>query len=441
MTTPPTTSLKEVARQIFAATLAEVDIARAFARKINRQQHLLTLGTDTLDLSRYKKILTISFGKAAWAMAQALVETLAPQFSTGGIVVSNVPPPAKLAGFETFVAGHPYPDQQSLGAAEKILAALNQADEKMLVFFLISGGGSALVEEPLAAEVTLTDMRELHRVLVSCGASIDEMNAIRKHLSAVKGGRLAVAAAPAQQVTVLISDVPEGHLGTIASGPTLPDASTREQCYELVARYQLLAQLPPSIRRLFAERRLEETPKPDAASFARSRAFLLLSSRDVFHAAHKAAAARGFLPECELSCDEWELGRAADFLLARLQEMRRETPGKPRCLISGGEISCPVTGEGQGGRNQAFVLYCVPKIAGQNMAVLSAGTDGIDGNSPAAGAVADGETFACARARGLDADDYLRRADAYHFFAALADTIVTGPLQTNLRDLRLLLTR
>ena len=441
MADEPATSLKDVARQIFAATLVELDVASAFARKINRQQQLLTLGTETLDLSRYQKILTISFGKAAWAMAQALVETLAPEFSTGGIVVSNVPPPAKLVGFETFVAGHPYPDQQSLAAAEKILGTLKQADEKTLVFFLISGGGSALVDKPLATGVTLEDMQVLHRVLVSCGASIDELNAIRKHLSAVKGGRLATAAAPAQQVTILISDVPEGRLATIASGPTLPDPSTVAQCYEVVACYHLLPQFPASIRHLFEARWLEETPKPGAANFARSQSFLLLSSRDVFHAAHKAAAALGFLPECDLSCDEWELGRAADFLLERLQSLRRESPSKPLCLISGGEISSPVTGEGQGGRNQAFVLYCVPKLAGQNVAVLSAGTDGIDGNSPAAGAVADGETFARAREKGLDAGDYLRRSDSYHFFAALDDTIVTGPLQSNLRDLRLLLTR
>jgi len=441
MMAEPGSSLKDIVRQIFATTLAELDVARAFARKIHRQQQFLTLGTEARDLSCYEKILTISFGKTAWAMTQALVEALAPEFSTRGIAVSNVPPPTTLAGFETFVAGHPYPNQQSLAAAEKILAALKPADEKTLVFFLISGGGSALVEKPLATGVTLEDMRELHRVLVNCGASIDEVNTIRKHLSAVKGGRLAMAAAPAQQVTILISDVPEGCLATIASGPTLPDLSTVEQCYKVVARYHLLPQFPASIRQLFAARRLEETPKPGAASFARTQSFLLLSSRDVFHAAHKAAAALGFLPECDLSCDEWELGRAADFLFERLQDMRREAPGKPLCLISGGEISCPVTGEGQGGRNQAFVLYCVPKIAGQNVAVLSAGTDGIDGNSPAAGAIADGETLARAREKGLDPSDYLRRADSYHFFTALDDTIVTGPLQNNLRDLRLLLTR
>jgi hydroxypyruvate reductase len=165
------------------------------------------------------------------------------------------------------------------------------------------------------------------------------------------------------------------------------------------------------------------------------------SSRDVLHAAHRQAGARGFVAECEMSCDDAPLAAAADCLFASLERMQRENPGKPVCVISGGEILCPVTGDGRGGRNQAFVLNAVERIAGREVAVLSAGTDGIDGNSPAAGAVADGESLARARALGLDPADCFGRSDSFSFFDALGDTLVTGPLENNLRDLRLLLAR
>jgi hydroxypyruvate reductase len=357
------------------------------------------------------------------------------------VVASNVPPRAAPEGFATFHAGHPVPTEQSLAAAEAILELLQEADEKTLVFFLISGGGSALVEKPLGKNLTLDDMQALNRVLVGCGASIDEINAIRKHLSAIKGGRLREAAGKVYAVTFLLSDVPEGKLATIASGPTLPDPTTAETCYEVAARYQLAEKFPPAIRELFEKKALRETPKEGAEAFKRSQVFLLLSSHDVLHAAHRAAGAHGFLAECELCCDDWELAKAADCLFSHLEAMQRANPGQPVCLISGGEILSRVTGDGQGGRNQAFVLHCTEKIAGREAAVLSAGTDGIDGNSPAAGAVADGQSLFRAQEKGLDAGDYFRRSDSFHFFKVLGDAILTGPQQNNLRDLRLLLAR
>ena len=430
--------LKESARQIFLATLAQLDLRLTVARKIVRTRDRLLLEDTTLELSRYRDILVISFGKAALAMAAVLRQILEPSFPTHGVAVSNAALKAELPGFAIFVGGHPYPNEQSLAAAEAILAALAKTDEKTLVFFLISGGGSALVEKPLEP-LTLEDLRAVNQALVTCGARIEEINAIRKHLSVIKGGRLAQAAVRAQQVTLLISDVPEGKLATIASGPTLPDPSTVEDCYAVASRYRLLERFPPRVRRLFEERKLAETPKAEAEVFARGRVVLLLSSRDVLHAAHKAAAALSFATECDMSTDDWELEPAADYLLARLRALQGQASRQPVCLISGGELSSPVTGTGQGGRNQAFVLTCVPKIAGHAVAVLSAGTDGIDGNSPAAGAVADGETLARARKQGMEVGDYLERSDSYRFFEALGDAVVTGPQQNNLRDLRLLL--
>lgn len=446
--TPPLVSdararpLKELAREIFFTTLAEVDVPRAFDRKVERCGSTLYFGTEKVDLAAFSQIWVISFGKAAWATVRALLEVLGEAYRPRrGVVVSNVPPPVVLEGFVAYQAGHPYPDGGSLAAAETILETVKAADEKTLIFFLISGGGSALVEKPLEESVTLEEMKALHRVLVGCGASIDEINALRKHLSAIKGGRLAEAAAKAHKITFLLSDVPEGKLATVASGPTLPDPTTLETCAEVVARYRLREKFPPAIRRLFQEKKLKETPKAGAEAFKRSQTFLVSSSRDVLHAAHRVAGAHGFLAECDMTCDDWELPRAAQCLLKRMEEMQRENPGQPVCLISGGEILCPVTGDGQGGRNQAFVLHLVEKIAGREVAILSAGTDGVDGNSPAAGAVADGECLAQAREKGMEPQEYFRRCDSFHFFDALGDTILTGPQQNNLRDLRLLLGR
>lgn len=447
-----TRPLKELVRRIFLETLQEVDVRRAFEKKLHRCGKWLSFGAEAIALDAVARIRVVSFGKAAWPSLKALLELLGEDYRPeGGVVVSNVPAGAVPSRFLAFEAGHPIPDVNSVRAADAILELLRESDDKTLVFFLISGGGSALMERPLDPKVSLEDIQALNRLLVGCGASIDEINAIRKHLSGVKGGRLAEAASRAHKVTLLISDVPEGKLATIASGPTLPDPSTIETCYEVAARYGLQDKFPAAIRALFTEKKLRETPKEGAEAFGRAQTFLLLSSHDVLHAAHRAAGAHGFLAECDMTPDDWELPRAADYLLRRLQEMQEQYPGQPACLISGGEISCPVAGDGVGGRNQAFVLHCVERIAGRpasatatagrDWCVLSAGTDGIDGNSPAAGAVADGETLSRARGMGLDPDGFFRRSDSFSFFDALGDAILTGPLQNNLRDLRLLLAR
>jgi len=458
--------LKELAREIFFATLEDVAVPRLFERKLTRQGSVLHFGTENVDLAAFKVIWVISFGKAAWAMFRALADVLGERYRPArGIIVSNLPPQRVFHGFMAYQASHPYPNYYSQVAADAILENLRGADEKTLICFLISGGGSALVESPLEKSVTLEDVIALNRVLVGCGASIDEINSIRKHLSAVKGGRLAEAAAKAHQVTLLLSDVSEGNPATIASGPTLPDPTTIEMCTVVAERYNLLGKFPPAIRELFEKKKLKETPKPGAAAFETSQVFVVGSSRDVLHAAHRQAGARGFRAECEMSCDDAPLASAAECLFASLERMQRENPGAPVAVISGGEILCPVTGDGRGGRNQAFVLHAVERLAGspsyapegsgasegREVAVLSAGTDGIDGNSPAAGAVADGETLARARemkvldpsAPGLRASpaDYFRRSDSFSFFSALDDTLMTGPLENNLRDLRLLLTR
>jgi len=431
--------LKQIARRIFQQTLAAIDVHAAFQRKVIRAGSLVDCGGIQVDLAAHQRIVIVAFGKASRAMTEGLLDALAPDWRAEGVLCGPSPLPRELPGFCAFVGGHPVPNEQSVAAAEAILELLARCDERTLVFFLLSGGGSALVEKPLSPEIGLGDLQELNRVLVTCGASIDEINAVRKHFSVVKGGRLAAAAPRATKITLGISDVPPDKESALASGPTLPDPTTVEDAYRVVAKYNLLGKLPGSARAQIERRALRETPKAGDPAFARSHFVLVMGLDDLFHPAHRAAQAAGFLVHCDNSTDDWALPRAADELLARLEELRRMYPRSPVGLIADGEVSSPVTGSGVGGRNSAFVLYCAEKIAHRPIAVLSAGTDGIDGNSPAAGAVADGSTFERARAAGLDPQDYFCRSDAYTFFAHLGDAIETGPTGTNLRDLRILL--
>jgi glycerate 2-kinase len=432
--------LKQTALQMFRNTLAAIDIPATMRRKLAREGSHIRAGGATVDLASFKRIRAVAIGKASVAMACGLAEMLSPAFRADGIVVS--PSFAKSAppGFRAFVAGHPVPNEGSFVAGRAILDFLATVDEGTLIFFLLSGGGSALVELPLDPDVELADMQALNRWLVTCGASIDEINAVRKHFSAVKGGRLAVAASAAMKITLGVTDVPDGRESALASGPTLPDPTTVADACSVIERYALLSKLPWRIRARFEHpETISETPKAGDPAFRNSVFQLLLGRDDLFHPAHRAAEAAGFVTVCDNSTDDWPVERAGDFLLAQLADLKRANPGRRAAVIADGEVSSPVTGNGVGGRNSAFVLHCIEKIAGQAIAVLSAGTDGIDGSSPAAGAVADGETSVRARDLGLDAGDYFRRSDSYTFFQKLGDAIETGPTGNNLRDLRILL--
>ncbi len=431
--------LKQLAKQIFRETLAAIDIRAALARTLARHGSLIRWGEKTIDLAAFRDIEVIAYGKAAFAMAEGLLDVLAPEFQARGILVVPAAPPRELPGWVTIVAGHPVPTRESFQAGRLILDRLSRTSERTLVFFLLSGGGSALVEWPLDADVTLEDFQQLHHGLVTCGAPIEAINAVRKHLSATKGGRLAEVALWAMKLTLGVSDVSEGHESALASGPTLPDPTTVRDARRVIEEYHLFEKLPASIQSKFERHQLFETPKANDLVFKRAGFQLLLGLHDLFHNAHRAAESAGFITICDNSPDGWPIERATDYLLDELARLQKSHPGKPVALISDGEVSSPVTGKGIGGRNSAFVLGCVEKIAGRRIAVLSAGTDGIDGNSPAAGAVADGETLARAQAAGLDPRDYFRRSDAFTFFEQLGDAIVTGPTGNNLRDLRILL--
>jgi glycerate 2-kinase len=429
--------LKQLVRRIFHETLAAIDIPATMERKLRREGTRLHCDGAVFDLRNFEKLRVVAIGKAAHAMVGGLAAVLAPFVRFEGVVSAPTAARKPLPGMKYFVAGHPVPNEESWKAAEAILALLKNCDEKTLAFFLLSGGGSALVELPLDRALTLEGVRQMHRALVTCGAPIDAINTVRKHVSAVKGGRLAAAANGATKITLAVSDVPVGKESALASGPTLPDPTTVADAKRVIDEYSLREKLPQLLRRRFDEGKIPETPKADAPAFRNTHFSLLLGMDDLLHPAHHAAEAKGFITCCDNATDDWPVDGAAEYLLEQLEELRRMHRGQRVALIADGEVSSPVTGNGIGGRNSAFVLACVEKIAGKQIAVLSAGTDGIDGNSPAAGAVADGETLERARAGGLDPGDAFRQSDAFTFFSRLEDAIVTGSTGNNLRDLRI----
>jgi hydroxypyruvate reductase len=425
---------RAVLRRIFQHAMVECSMEKAFARSVAYEDGALRIVDDLYALADYDRVLAISIGKAAHAMVESLVARVGTLVR--GVSVGPTEPATMAPGFEYFKGGHPLPDAGSVRAAEGILRALRSVTGQSLVIFLISGGGSALVEKPML-DFSLDELTATYRALVLSGAPITQINAIRKHLSAVKGGRLARAAAGARQVSAFIVDVPEHSLDALASGPTMPDTTTVDDCYRIAAEYEMIPHFPPAVRELFAQRALEETPKSDDPAFIHSRWWVLLSNESALRTAAEWAGKEGFSVEVDNSCDDWDYVPAADYLLQKLRKMRSR--GKPACLISGGEVTVKVTNGGVGGRNQQFALYCATKIAGENLAVLSAGTDGIDGNSPAAGALADSQTVARAPSLGLDPEQALSRFDAYPLFEKLGDAIMTGPTGTNVRDVRMLL--
>ena len=427
--------MRETARFLFREALSEASIAKGFGRHVQYERGILRVCEDLYDLHSYSRVLAISLGKAAHTMVDALTSQVGA--TVEGIVASSVLPESQARGYRYFCGGHPTPTAESIQAAKAILRAAEAQPASALVIFLISGGGSSIVEQPVDDDISLEDLVATYRALVHSGAPIAEINAIRKHLSAVKGGRLAQAASPAQQVSTFVSDVPDNTPDALASGPTMPDSTTVEDCYRIAEKYELLQQLPQSTRELFERHALEETPKSDDPVFHKSRWWTVLSNQSAIEAASGAAERAGFVVHVDNSCDDWDYAKAADYLLQKLRELRKQF--SPVCLISGGEVTVKVTNGGVGGRNQQFALACAEKIAEENITVLSAGTDGIDGNSPAAGAVVDGTTFERARKQGIGVRTALEKFDAYPLLLALGDTIETGPTGNNLRDLRILL--
>ena len=408
------------------------------ASSVTRRGDLLIAdGTET-DLGSPARIFVAGIGKAAGPMCEALLPLL-PREKTSATVVApeGVLP---VEGLKWFAGGHPYPNRDSDRSARHLLREARALGKDALFVCLLSGGGSAICEAPHDGGTSLAEMRVLYEVLVTCGASIVDVNIVRKHLSRIKGGRLAEAAYPASQLTLYVSDVPPDAPSSVASGPTMPDDSTCEDAYLTAERHGIVARLPGRIRARFEDRTLEETPDAASDVFARSQWACLSDNALALGSLETRARALGWLVERDLSVDDSPVETAVDILLERLARLSRANPGRTVAVSTGGEVSSPVKGDGMGGRNQAFALWAARKIAEQGMraTVLSAGTDGIDGNSPAAGAIADERTVGRALALGMDPADFERRSDSYRFFRALGDLVVTGPTGNNVRDLRML---
>ncbi len=424
---------KQLAMQIFLDAMGALDLRSAMLAKLKRQGELLKAGEISLSLKRPPRV--VAFGKAANRMAVVLDEILGGRYEAG-VCVSPGEPAKKLERFRYFLGGHPYPQIGTLEGARAALELVSNLTPEDAVIYLVSGGGSAIFEQPFDSAVSLSDLQEFNRVLVTCGLPIEQINVLRKHTSAVKGGRLAVQAYPAHQLTIYISDVPEQLVSMVASGPTLPDESTAEEAYALAEQNGLVSQFPPSIRKRFLEHTLEETPKPGDKRLANSHNLCLLSNRDAVEAAKAAGEKLGFASEIDSGPWDADYQQVAQSNLTSLKALAVAHEGHPVCLIAGGEVTCRVTGPGVGGRNQAYVLYAAQSIAGQPRVVLSAGTDGRDGNSPTSGAVADGQTISRAQILGMDAAQYLAESDSYSFFRTLGDTVDVGYMDNNLRDLR-----
>jgi hydroxypyruvate reductase len=426
--------MRETAREIFTTALKNASIESAFARNVHCERRVLRIGEDLHDLDSYHRVFVVSIGKAAHTMAAALEGRLGSTLE--GIVASSVEPRHQIRGFRYFHGGHPIPTAESIEAAKAILNSLSALDATSLAIFMISGGGSAVVEKPIDDDISPSDLATTYQTLVHSGAPIAEINAIRKHLSAIKGGRLARTAYPAQQVSILVSDVPDDTPDALASGPTMPDSTSILDCERIAARYDLVEQFPQSVADLFRQHALDETPKSDDPAFIRARWWTVLSNRVAIDEAAVAATRAGFAIEVDNSCDDWPYDQASTHLLNHLRELRSTISRV--CLISGGEVTVTVRDGGIGGRNQQFALACAEQISGEDITVLSAGTDGIDGNSQAAGAVVDGSTVD--RAGGAET---VRKAlstfNASPLLDELGGAIFTGPTGNNLRDLRILL--
>lgn len=435
--------LRADSQHIFAAGLAAVDPVAAVQRAVTRQDGRLSVAGTTYDLQDYAQVYVVGAGKAGATMAQGLEQVVGERLSGGAVTVKygHLAPVSRVQIYE---AAHPVPDAAGVQASQAIRRLARQAGEHDLVFCLLSGGGSALLPAP-SAGITLAEKQRLTNLLLACGASIDEINCIRKHISQLKGGQLARLVAPARLITLVLSDVVGDRLDVIASGPTVPDPTTFHDCLALLRRYRLLDRLPSSVLTHLQDGqagKLPETPKATDPAFSRTQTVIIGSNYLALQAAQAAAQQLGYSTLILASCVEGEARQIARIHAAMAREVRQhQTPlAPPACIITGGETTVTLQGDGLGGRNQEFALAAALAIAGlEGVALLSAGTDGSDGPTPAAGAVVDGDTVKRALTLGLRPDTFLQRNDSYHFFHALNDLVMTGPTGTNVMDMHILL--
>jgi glycerate 2-kinase len=490
-------TLHASATGIFKDALDACNIETAFDRRIRFEGHTLHRlieggdGPQTVDLKTYKNIYVIAIGKAAAPMLDTLLKRMPRRLGLRGTCCSVEIPEKRNWRVRYFEGGHPLPTEGSFAAAKATLTLLRKSTKNTLVIFLLSGGGSALFDLPLDGDISLDDTMAFHQVLIGSGAPITEINTIRKHFSAVKGGRLAMACAEAAKLSILLPDVPLRSLDILASGPTYPDQTTVNDALEIISRYGMMEKFPSAVRAFFERADLPESPgnksrvaaflpripwsgtlpgrvadrvterltdtvgnllsaarkdesmEAEDAAFQNSMFEVLLSSHDLVESARTRAEQAGYFTVVDNSCDDWDYADAASYLLEKFHALRAEHPRC--CLISGGEVTVTLDKTpGAGGRNMQFALTAALELAshhGEDILVFSAGSDGIDGNTRSAGSIVDPTTVERAVAFGYDPAQALAEFNACPLLTALGDTVVTGPTGHNLRDLRLLVSQ
>jgi glycerate 2-kinase len=440
--------MKRMAKAIFSKALTAVDPSNILKDRIRIQRGRLSIKMEgdsekVFDLGAFDKIFVVGSGKASNAMAQAIEEIFGNRL-TKGVITTKYGHLLPLKKTKIIEAGHPIPDQKGYEGAKKIQRMLKESGPKDLVIFLLSGGGSALLPFP-AGHINLKEKQEVTQLLLDCGADIKEINTIRKHISMIKGGWLAKWAYPSTVIGFILSDVVGDQLDVVGSGPTVPDLSTFEEAWEILKKYDLLKEISLSIQKHLQsgkEGKVEETPKPGEVVFEKVYNSLIGSNILALLEAKKEAESLGLNAVILSSSIEGETREAARFHTAVAKEViSSENPiPRPACILSGGETTVTIKGNGLGGRNQEFVLAGALEISGiEKVVILSGGTDGSDGPTDATGALADHTTVQRAKTMGLNPKAHLENNDAYPFFQKLGDLLITGPTHTNVMDVRIVL--
>ena len=433
---------------IFQAALAAVEPETVVLRSLKLRGDRLQAGERQYNLSRFKGTFLVSVGKAGVAMGRAVLRVLGSRL-TAGMVVAPRENCEAIDGLDVFEAGHPEPDEAGLKAGQAVIAFLEKnLGSRDLLLLAISGGGSALLPNPVA-EISFQETLSTNALLLRCGANIQEINAVRKHLSRVKGGRLIEFTQGATVLCLLLSDVVGDDVSSIASGPTAPDPTTFQDCLNILRNYQIDLRVPPAVLNYLQQGATEdsgpaETPKPGDPRFERVESCLVATNLMALKAAARAAHQLGFKPLVLSSAMQGNPADLARFLAATSLEVIKSGHPLPApcCLICGGETTVVVRGDGLGGRNQEMALWFA--LQAENWGRLpilfaSLATDGIDGFTKAAGAWSDPTTASIARSQGLSLREHLRRNDSYNFFRQMGNLIVTGPTGTNVMDLQLVL--
>jgi glycerate 2-kinase len=429
--------------QIFRAGLDAVDPERAVQRYVRRDGNRLLVGDRSYDIDKFKRILLIGAGKGTAPMAKA-VEDILEEYLTEGLIIVKYGHGVSLKKTRIMEAGHPIPDRAGLKATEMLLTKVKECTGEDLIICAFSGGGSALLPAP-SSPLNLDQKQETTRLLLECGATINEINSIRKHLSRVKGGWLAKTAYPATLISLILSDVIGDKLDVIASGPTVPDESTYSDCMGIIEKYGLTGKLPREVVEYFEKGAAgisPETPKTGDPAFAKVQNLIVGNNRGSLLAAREKAISLGYNTIVLSSQIEGEAKEVARVFAAIGKEICQSglPVSPPACILAGGEPTVTIQGKGIGGRNQEMALAFAIAVDGwDRISFLSAGTDGTDGPTDAAGAIVSGSTCRRAQKAGLNPQDFLQNNDSYVFFESLGDLLKTGPTRTNVMDVTCLI--